>query len=220
MAEEKLYQTKSRTQRLNEILEDSQNKSYFVAAVTVIFAILFVVFAILPAFSSVINQNTENDQIREAIEDVEKKIETIQGMVNEQETKGAVLGFFDDIFPENNDPQEDIVADLFARAEDREIIVLSSTFSEQVNDTEVRVQWAIRENVRTGMIQMQLSGSKDQLFDFIQEIEDLGRIYAIDSMSIFADTDETLLDIDTLGEQRYRLNASIMYFYWVNQAGI
>ena len=236
---------KTRTQQLNELLADSKNRSYFVGTVTVLFFVFFVAFGVIPAFNNVLAQHSENSRIQEGIGEVTKKRNDLQSMVTERGEISQLLNFFDFIFP-NSDPQEEVVRELYGHADDLSLFISNVVFSEDVNDTELQQRWVLNTFVNTGQIRLEVSGNLDALLDYIHFLESSRRIYNVESLTLFGDTEQSLLDdletedIEDIDDElaqnledgditneeitssidRFKLSITLRYFYWNNQVTV
>jgi len=208
---------KKRSFDLNEYLKSSKNKSLFIAAVTVIFFIIFMVFGVIPAYREVLSQNKENKLIKDTVALADKKVKDLKLLVAEKESKADVLSFFSSVF-ENRLNQANLIIDLFKYGEENQVSITNISFDEQSRSQQLELEVGSIPNVQYIGFTLEAEGSREDLLKYIKEIEDSRRIFNIINLTITQKTEE---EINQVGEFRaFNLSAIVEYYYIVDTEDI
>lgn len=203
--------TRSTTQRLNELLSTSQNKSYFVAAVTVLFTVIMALVGIIPAYSAFSFQNEENERRDILIEKLEKKLKTSQSLSTEYNNKGDLVEYFSEVFP--SEPNQanivDVVEEIAVSNSSR---LLRLTFNK--NPSPSFTQKSFEQQIQSQQVNATIEGSQIALLNVIKDVENSRRNLNINSMSLSRKNVEELTQEDVGFE--YTITLQMEYYYFDN----
>jgi cell division protein FtsL len=202
---------KNRSLKLAEYLSDSKHKSYFVAAVTVVFFIVFLTFGVVPAFSSVLQQNEENGKIQIAIEKSTKKINDLKKMVGESETKSNLISYLEYLFPDST-AQEAFLNDIYEMANRNSVFVSVVAFPDTKRSAPLVRDFGVTPQIASVAVNLNTEGSRDGVLQFVEELENSRRIMNITNIVISRKSGEALIQAGL--EREYTLSLNIEYFYW------
>jgi Tfp pilus assembly protein PilO len=202
---------KSRTARLNEYLQSSQNKSYFVGAISIIFIGIFVVVGIVPSVRSVLSQNEENKTIETQLQKLNNKSNVLNALIRENTDNTNILGVFNSIFPDQNS-QEDVITDIYQIAENNNVFIKTANFPSGRREVPLSREFRTKNQVQSQKVNLSLEGGRLELQTFISQIENSKRIYNVESIVITKKSGQAL---QNAGPGRdYDLSMVIEYFYW------
>lgn len=171
------------TNQLNKYLVSSQNKSYFVVAITVLFVLVIGLLGIRPAFTAVLNQNSNNGLREDVIGDLTEKLNTLRSLEIQTREKNALVDLFDEVFP-NEIRQDLILSELDELTAQYNLLVEDITFTEIDRDVNLQVEFGVNQNVSSVIVTLAARGEREDLLDFLQSLESAKRIYNITSVSI------------------------------------
>lgn len=200
----------STTRRLNELLSTSQNKSYFVGAVTVVFIVIMTMVGILPAYSAFTFQNEENAKRDILIEKLQKKLQISQELSTEYENKSALVSYFNEVFPETA-KQQDIIKLL------NDIVTNNSSFLNRISFSKSPstgfAQLGYDSQVKAQITNITVEGSQSSVLNIVSDIENSRRILNIVSVTIDRKPQD-VIDSGSVTNGEYVLNAQIEYYYF------
>lgn len=203
-----MQQRESISSQLSKFLEDSKNRSYFVAFVTFGFLALFVLFGIIPVYSSILGQIEENNKIERTTQQAQKKLADFQRMNQELENNADAISYFKDIFPEENE-QVDIAAYLETIANQHNLTIVSINFK---GDTAIqvnpRVIPRVSENVERHNVGIVIEGSREDGLQFLRSLENSRRIIDITNLVFSNEIFENQTDVT------YALVIDFTYYVW------
>jgi Tfp pilus assembly protein PilO len=196
--------------RLNELLATSQNKSYFVGAVTVIFIVIMAMVGIIPAYSAFTFQNEENGKRDILIEKLKTKLATSQALSKEYDNKIDLVEYFAKSFPNNAD-QQGIVELINSMVNENSSFLDKITFNR--NPTPAFLQLGLDAQIKSQQVSITVQGSQSSLLNIVKQIEQSRRILNIASITIDRKPQE---QIDEQGVQNgeYVLNAQLEYYFF------
>lgn len=218
---------KSRTAQLNEILADAQKRSYFVVAITVLFFILFLVLGVIPAYSDVFSQISENNVINGAIAEAEKKKADLEALVEERQTDSSLINQFDRLIMPDLNQQQDIISELYEKEKELDLKITNLTFTENVDSLELQDLWFLNDFTQSGEFRIDVEGTLTDVLSLIQFLDSSRRIYHTESISLFGDASANTTDLANEPQQQieqvdliltdsdiYKLSLTVKYFYW------
>lgn len=175
---------------LEQYLQTSKNKTYFVAAVTFLFLLVILIGGIIPAFSSVLSQYEENKKRDDAIFQLETKLSTLKSLTLQESEKSATLEIFDNVFA-NELNQKDAVSEINQLSTLNNLTLKSVTFTEagtrrQTPDSE----FGVTPNVQAQEVSFSIQGNKDNIMKFINALETSKRLYNVVSISFQVATNQ------------------------------
>lgn len=213
MAENIETKTQARQLKLNELLDTSQKKTYFVAAVTVLFVIVMLLVGVLPSYSAFTAQAANNALRQEAIDQLETKRTTIENLVKEEGAKEGILNEFDTAFPTAKPDQVDVVTSVDRLATENGVTLLSTTITDIINTNDIIKKFLVTTQVKAQAIGAVLEGDRDSLANFVEDVEKNVGIYDITSVIIARKLGKEL-EQSPPGRE-FRLTISFNYFYYV-----
>lgn len=203
-----MQQRESISSQLNKFLEDSKNRSYFVAFATFAFLALFLLFGIIPVYSSILNQIDENNKIEETTKRAQKKLADFQKMNEELKNNTDVIAYFKSIFPQE-DAQVDVAAYLETVANQHNMNILSIDFkNDAAIQTNARVVQKVSKNVEGHNVGLVIEGSREEGLQFIRSLESSRRIIDISNIVFSNEIFDNQTDVS------YVLVIDFTYYVW------
>ncbi len=202
---------KSRRQRLNELLETTKGKTYFVVFVTFGFTALMILMGLLPSYSAFVKQLEQNQRRAEHITNLKGKLSVMEDLVVENQEKEAIKNIFNKIMP-NGFNQVDYVLEIeeFARTSGLGLNGLTFAISDDVANSIPSVR--LDDKVRGMMINIQLDGDREALPEFILDLENSIRLYTIKDLTSIRKSDGELAEDGFLRPYRFTLLVETYYF--------
>jgi len=197
--------------RLNDLLATSQNKSYFVGAITVVFIVIMAMVGILPAYSAFTFQNEENGKRDLVITKLSNKLGISQGLSKEYDSKKDVVSYFEEIFPKQ--PSQNSIIDLV-----NSISVSNSSFLSKIsfnkNPSVAFTQLGYEEQIKSQQVNISVEGSQSALQNIINDIEESRRILNILTFTLDRKSQEEIDSNGGVTHGEYVLNVQIEYYYY------
>lgn len=210
-------QVRKRNFDLNEYLATPRNKSYFVAAVTVVFVVLIAFFGIRPAISAVLNQRTDNRKRDEVITQLELKLETLRNLTIESQSKEGLVTYFETRF--STEMRQDIIlGEINKYAEENDIYLDSLTFAEPTRDDTAQRQYQVTEKVIKHLVNVSIEGSQENILDFVNDLENSRAVFNVGSLLIVRKTGDLLEQAP--GDREFKAVIVLEFFFWDPEAGI
>jgi len=197
--------------RLNDLLATSQNKSYFVGAITVVFIVIMAMVGILPAYSAFTFQNEENAKRDLVIEKLTTKLRISQGLSKEYDSKISIVNYFKEIFP--NTPNQDGIITLLNDIATSNSSNLSK-LSFNKNPSVAFTQAGYEEQIKSQQVSITVDGSQSALQNIINDIENSRRMLNILSFTLDRKTQEDLA-VEAVFRGEYVLNVQMEYYHFV-----
>jgi hypothetical protein len=198
------------TRRLNELLATSQNKSYFVGAVTVIFIVIMTMVGILPAYSAFTFQYEENNKRDQLIEKLSNKLKVSQTLSKEYDSKIAIVNYFAESFPDN--PDQEGIVDLI-----KEMVAANKSYLEKItfnkNPTTTFIQSALEPEIQAQQVGITVHGTQSDLLTIISELESSRRILNIFSVTLDRKPQE-VIDTGNATNGEFLLNVQMEYYFY------
>ena len=196
-------------ERLNKILATSKRKSYFVAAVTVLFAVAMFLLGILPSYSSLTLQAKENEKKDEVLNMMQTKLTTLKNLTAESEQKKDLVAFFSSAFPDSSS-QEDVLNSILAFANSNKLYLSSVSFSDARRDKPLSVDFSVNDQIKSQVLSLFVEGKRDNILKFINDIEQSRRIFNIKSAIIVR---KTGLELSANPERDHKLDLQVEIYY-------
>jgi hypothetical protein len=200
---------KNRRDLLNEYLSSSRNKSIVVSAVTILFFILFMIIGVIPAFRSLLAQNKENNLIKETTERAQQKINTMRGMVEEQEENPEVFEALEYVIPEDVS-QQDVLDTLYELAGDN-VIVIGIAFPEFIPDQPSDLP-SVSGQIINVEVSMRVEGRKDVLVEYVNRLEASRKVFNLRTVQLSRKSDTQISEVGF--EREYDMSLAFDYYYW------
>lgn len=198
---------RSATKRLNDLLESSQQKSYFVAAITVVFIVIMSVVGIVPAYSAFSFQSEENAKRNELILKLTNKLRISQSLTNEFQSKTDIIDYFLEILPENY-TQETVVKTIEDISKKNNSFILNMNFNKSPSQEFVKM--GMDGNMRAQQVNISIAGSQSALQNVVKDIEESRRVLNIIGFTLDRKAD----DATNLEQGDHVLSLSIEYYYY------
>lgn len=197
---------------LSQYLQTSQRKSYFIGVVTVAFIAIVVLAGILPAYSAIALQSSENEKRDEGIDQLEQLVGQYQNFIAEEEAEANVLRQFNTSFPEE-DYQDRVIEDMSDFTQRADVDLQSISFSDIQREVDLTVDFEVRPIVDYQQVNIRVVGSRQGLLELIDQIERSRTIYNIVSTSITRL--QGIQGVDIIEGRDFRANIVIEY-YWTD----
>jgi Tfp pilus assembly protein PilO len=199
-----------RRKRLNELLETSKGKTYFVLFVTFVFTAIMILFGILPSYSAFARQSELNGLRATYIVDLQSKLTQLEGLVVENQSKAAIKGTFNVIMPNDYNQvnyifELDQIANQFGMNLVDVKFAITNDFGDKINAL------VIDPSLREITMNIELEGDKESITNYIREIEKSIRLYNVTDVTMFKKSDEELRESSSL-PYRYTLLAHTYFF--------
>jgi hypothetical protein len=198
--------------RLDKYLTTPKRKSYFVVAVTVVFILVIIIGGIVPAYRSVVSQNLDNEKRRNIIAQQERKLSHLESLNMEKADSGAILGVFNDVFPEEN-PQASVIEEVSLLAVQNNVKIDTVNFSKLNRAVPLRTQFLVTDNVKSNSINIVGFGERTEIIDFIESLEKSTRIFNINSVSLKLRPINDLRTNQDLGDHAFTID--LEYYFTI-----
>lgn len=213
MAENIETKTQARQTRLNELLNTSQKKTYFVAAVTVLFVIIMLVVGVLPSYSAFTSQAVQNGKRQEAIDALDLKRTTIENLTKEEDSKKDILTEFNLAFPTATYDQINVLTVAENVATKNNVFLMNSTITDVVNTNDIIKKFLVTTQVKTQTVSEALEGQREDLTNFIGDLESNVNLFDVTSAVISRKVGKEL-EISQPGRE-FKLTIQFNFFYYV-----
>ncbi len=200
----------SRRKRLNELLETSKGKTYFVLFVTFLFLAAMVILGILPSYSAFARQAELNGLRGQYIIDLQSKLSVLEGLVVEDQAKAAVKATFNVIMP-NDFNQVDYIFEANQTALKYGMKLIDIKFEITTDFGSKIVALGSDANLRAVSLNIQLEGDKDSVAEYISDMESSIRLYNINDV-IMAKKNSDELSADRTRPYKYTILAQTYFF--------
>lgn len=212
---EPVNKSQVRQNRLNELLNTSQKKTYFVAAVTVLFVLIMILVGILPSYTAFTVQAEQNAKRQEAIDKLEQKRTTIENLLKEEETKQVLVDRFDTSFPDVYD-QIKVLQTLNAFVLENNVTLVNSTITNVTNTNDIVKKFQVGRQVQAQTVSLLVEGDRDNLTNFITDIEGDVNIFDVGSAIITRKVGRELEISDP--SKQFKLTLLFTFFYYNKDA--
>lgn len=200
----------ARRRKLNELLDTTKGKTYFVLFATFLFVAVMILFGLLPSYSALQRQSELNSRRGEHITGLQEKLATMENLVVENQAKSDIKGVFNSILP-NGFRQLDYIYEITEFAEkysmnfDGLAFSTTSTFTDRIKNI------GNDRSLKAVVINMQLDGTKESITHFIRDLESSIRLYNIIDITVSKKPVEELLR-NPSNPYRYSVVAHTYYF--------
>lgn len=201
------------TTKLNNYLQTSQHRSYFLIFITLLFVIVMVIFGILPAYSSFTLQGAENAKRQEAITQLQTKLDALKNLTRESQADPKLIEYFHKIFPSSPD-QDNILNEIIEIANKNAVYLVDLKYDEnkELSKEFANLLIPLTPNVESLTLSLTIEGSQQTLINYIRDIEAKSRIYNIKNLNIVRKGEIELLQ--TTPDKYYTLLMNVnIYFY-------
>jgi Tfp pilus assembly protein PilO len=202
------------TKRLNEYLKTSQNKSYFVISVTVLFVVLVILVGIIPAVSAISLQRSENKKRDEVITKLESKLATLKSLTGESTAKKSLVDYLNAAIVDEID-QASFLTEIDSLVEEENLFLTSVSFDFPDNvkvDNDLIKKYQVSSQLKSQSVNILLEGSMDNIKDFVSKLESTRRIKNVESVTLAKKGNDGVTEIPL--DREYRLSITVQYFYY------
>lgn len=200
--------SQKRNFELNELLNNSKNKSIFVGAITILLFIILMIFGVIPSIRAVLAQNTENEVIKEVTKDVNDKINLINQLVSEREEKADVIEEFDNTFTIGY-AQQEMIEHVYDIANNT-VEIDSLSFPENYPIT--KSPYSSFLNVIEVKVNLRAVGSRRALIQFFDNLERSKQIYNIENVN-FSLQPQAVIEEQGF-DRAYVMTITFNYYFW------
>lgn len=204
-------ENKSKRFDINRYLQTSKQKSYFVVLVTVLLIILVIIVGILPAYSAILFQRSENKKRDEGAKQLEEVVAQYKNFLQLEEEINEQLSVFNNVFPVDNAPQENVVKEVTSTAESTNVDLTSVSFSDSSRDVSLQIQYLVGTQVMYQSVSISVEGSRESILSFIEELESSKRVFNIVNARI---SRKEQIQASTVFEGRDYTATIQAEFYW------
>ncbi|MFS8131498.1 MAG: hypothetical protein ACMG57_06010 [Candidatus Dojkabacteria bacterium] len=213
MAENIATKTQARQTRLNDLLNTAQRKTYFVAAVTVLFVIVMLLVGVLPSYSAFTSQAVQNGNRQVAIDALDTKRTTIENLLKEEDTKKTLLSEFNLAFATKDYDQINVLTVAQNLAIKNNVSLLNSTITDIVNTNEIIKKFLVTTQVKAQTVSETLEGGREDLTNYISGLEENVNLFDVTSAVISRKVGKEL-DQAVPGKE-FKVTIQFNFFYYV-----
>ncbi len=195
--------------RLDQILATSKRKSYFVGAVTVLFAVAMFLLGILPSYSSLTLQAKENEKRDEVLGMLQNKLTILKNLSTEKEQKGGIVDVFNSAFPDSSN-QEDALNTILSYSTKNKLYFASASYSDARRGKPLQIEFEVNDQVKSQVIALLFEGKRENILKFITDLEQSRRIFNIQSVIIVRKTGAELTQNP---ERDHKLDLQVEIYY-------
>ncbi|MBN2016510.1 hypothetical protein JW766_06810 [Candidatus Dojkabacteria bacterium] len=171
---------KAQNPRLAELFKTPQRKTYTLVGITTITVGLFIFATLRPTFIKIADLNKEIKDQEKFLAKIDKKLETVNYLINQKNLSQKELVYFDEDFPTEGKGGF-LVANLAALADNNDVALMSVEFKE-VDEQEI-VEITESESINILEVNMSIYGTLDNLEEYVEDLEIFPRIFDIRSVS-------------------------------------
>lgn len=173
-----------RSERLRFFINTSQGKSYTVVFATSLLVLVLVMFAIFPAFSSILTQFTENTERTLAQAAIEDKNATIRQLLASEQQNRAITVALDKSLPRKLN-QDLVISDLIALSKSSGAKIQSIRFGSVEEVRKDLIEFPLfGSQLEAKVINIVMEGSRAQLEVYLVQVEQFRRVFNIRNLSI------------------------------------
>lgn len=203
-----------RIKQVNKYLADSRSKSLFIAAMTLLFIIVFFIFGILPGIQSVLSRVEENNKIDAEILKAQRAISDFQKMIAEKEAGEVLIQKLNSVLPESID-QPNIITEIEQISQQSGSFLQSIAFSSNDNSFEINVKYGLIDQIKNTTVNITFESSYQGVSSFIRSLENSKRVFSIDFVNVVKKSADAVAR-DGFNRE-YQVNLQLKYFYWSDE---
>ncbi len=213
MAENIETKTQSRQSRLNEILNTSQKKTYFVAAVTLLFVLVMLLVGVLPSYSAFTSQAVQNGKRQDAIDALDAKRVTIENLIKEETDKKTLVDEFNKAFPTTTYDQVSVLTVAQGLVDKNGVFLLNSTVTDIINTNDIIKKFFVSTQVKAQTVSESLEGDRESLTNYISDLEANVNLFDVTSAVISRKVGKEL--DQSIPGREFKLTIQFNFFYYV-----
>lgn len=198
----------SNRKKLSELLDTSEKKSYFVIAITAFFTILVLGFGVLPSFSAVTLQTSQNSRRAYVIEQIERKKTDISLLNREIQQSQNLIERLTDALPA--ELMQDRIFEQITQLADRNSMRFQSiNFVQSLTPDQLFSRFQVDDRVRAVSLNLVLQSSDTSFVNFLRDIENLKQVFTVNSVVVARVLDAQIGSF-------YQINLLMDYFYYLD----
>jgi hypothetical protein len=183
MSETISLSTNSRFKAIAKILESKEKKSYFVIALTAISIMLTVVFGILPSYSAVTFQSSENIKRNEISQRIEKKISDLQKLAIELDNNILNINKIEKLVP-NSLSQDIIFNEINSLISSNNLVLKSISFTPDSKTSSRFINLLADTTIKSMGVNIVIESDNNNYIDFVKKLEEYPRFFDIKSIVV------------------------------------
>ncbi|MCS7317798.1 MAG: hypothetical protein NZZ41_05775 [Candidatus Dojkabacteria bacterium] len=203
--------SRSRILQLIDLIRKKENSNVVQVLGILVLGLVLLSLVTVPTLSSLGKNIRENQLRQELIKKQEKKIQDLQNLENKLQIQKNYIDYFEQSFPDvTNFNQEVILEFLLNRIKANQIKLLYLNFSEiSQNNTSSNTNFITGLNSKVNSINfsLNLTGEKQNILNFLSDLQKNTRIYKVDSFTIKKN----------LERNEFEGYISGTIFYWLNE---
>lgn len=203
-----------RIKQVNKYLADSRSKSLFVAAMTLLFVILFFVFGILPGIQSVLSRIEENNKIDSETSKAQRAILDFEKMQLENQNSESLIARLNSLLPESLD-QPNVITKIEQISQDSGSFLQTVSLSLNDNSFEINVNYGLIDQIKNTTVNITFESSYQGVSSFIRSLENSRRVFSIDFINVVKKSADAVAR-DGFNRE-YQVNLQVKYFYWSDE---
>lgn len=203
-----------RIKQVNKYLADSRSKSLFVAAMTLLFVIVFFVFGILPGIQSFLSRIEENNKIDNETSKAQMAISDFEKMQSEKQNSESLISRLNEILPESLD-QPNVITEIEQIAQASGSFLQTISFSLNDNSFEINVEYGLLDQIKNTTVNITFESSYQGVSSFIRSLESSRRVFSIDFINVIKKSADAVAR-DGFNRE-YQVNLQVKYFYWLDE---
>lgn len=199
---------------LNKYLSGSKNKSYFVAAITILFLVIFIILGVVPAYNAVVLQYNQNKERDIALEKLTTKVAALKSLDKQNIEKSKLVEYFSSVFPSDG-TQSKVIDQLFSLSEKNSVFISDIAFADESTRIPLDQIFDVSSQVNYLTASINLEGSKIGLQDFVKDLENSRTIFNVISIDLSKKSVDEIEENTENGD--HILKVTVQYFYYVQQ---
>lgn len=194
---------------IKKILATTQGRAYAVVGVTIFLIVLMFFLAIRPAFLSITNQNTQNDEKREYLEELTDKENTLKALAKQEIELHSQIDLMNEYLPDKRN-DEYFAANIAAIADlyGVDVLVINFNKNEVITDAEL-IQYTQMLSVP---FRISVKGNLADLQLFLGHLENFPAPVRVEGMA-YSDKEQEIF-VEGTGVKAFTLDIDAVYYFW------
>lgn len=203
-------QKKNSTQQLKEYLETRPGRTYFISSVTLITVAIMLVFAIVPAITSITDKVAQNEERREYLAVLDLKEKNIKSLLNQRDANPDLINDLSNAVP-NGVNDEYVLANLGAMSGATSTKVISVDFSE-AQPGQFGLARPELAKIMERPFSMSVQGDLSNLSEYMKRLEEFPLIIVVEDFS-YSDRNVQSQNLNP-SDGNYLMNLQLKYYYY------
>lgn len=200
-------ENKTALEKVNFFIKKNKDNKSINIVLTILFGLTIFIFGGLPAYSSLIRQQQDNQIRLKYIAEQNKKLNSLKKIQDELNTLSNESKFFNKIFP-NSINQDIVIDELIETLNKYNLSILNINFavSDRTNIFTGGVLFDSNVNeLKTSMI---LRGQRSDILSFISDIEESRRVYNLTNLYIIKS------DPQNVNDKNFNATIGGSFYFW------